>query len=207
MFLTLTLSHSLSWRQSSLPKSHRAPHEAYEARALMHTCNACGFPHALSRRAGLHILNPESAGPSERPRDREKKSYAHAVSSKPLMKPGGIIQQACSGAPSRVCEHHHHRGSSRRTPNRLHRFLFFYYTTLSTQLSGTTRGTQLRSPLSLQRSISTPELILLCEIATLSKAESTTRGVSSAQPKPSGLSTRTQLISAAALEGPSCNTT
>ena len=156
----------------------------------MHTCNACGFPSALSRRTGLHILNPESAGPSERPRYRKKKSYAHAVSSNLLMKPGGIIQQACSGAPSRVCEHHHHRGSSRRTPNRLHRFLFFYYTTLSTQLSGTTRGTQLRSPLSLQRSISTPELILLCEIATLSKAESTTCGVSSAQPTLSGLSTR-----------------
>ena len=147
---------------------------------------------------------PAHPGARETARKRVMRTQFHQ---KPLMKPGGIIQQACSGAPSRVCEHHHHRGSSRRTPNRLHRFLFFYYTTLSTQLSGTTRGTQLRSPLSLQRSISTPELILLCEIATLSKAESTTRGVSSAQPKLSGLSTRTQLISAAALEGPSCNTT
>ena len=137
MFLshTLTLSHfhtlTLSQLETELPTqiSPCSPHEAYEARALMHTCNACGFPSALSRRTGLHILNPESAGPSERPRDREKKSYAHAVSPKPLMKPGGIIQQACSGAPSRVVSIITTTIAAvlEGTPNRLHRFLSLYY--------------------------------------------------------------------------------
>lgn len=135
----------------------------------MHTCNACGFPSALSRRTGLHILNPESAGPSERPRYRKKKSYAHAVSSNLLMKPGGIIQQACSGAPSRVVSITTITAVLEGHLTVFTVILFFYYTTISTQLNGTKRGTQLRSPLSLQRSISTPELILLCEIATLPK--------------------------------------
>lgn len=38
------------------------------------------MPVDASRRTGLHILNPESAGPSERPRYHQKMSYAHAVS-------------------------------------------------------------------------------------------------------------------------------
>jgi hypothetical protein len=92
-------------------------------------------------------------------RKRVMRTQFHAVS---LMKPDGIIQEACSGAPSRVSI----TTIAAVLEERLTIFLVsFYYHLQHTQLSGTTRGIRLRSPLYLQRSISTPELILLCEIA------------------------------------------
>ena len=104
------------------PKSHRAPHEAYEARA-----NAPLW----TPPAGLAytFLTPSLPDHPSARETAKKKSYAHAVSPKPLMKPGGIIQQACSGAPSRVVSIITTTIAAvlEGTPNRLHRFLSLYY--------------------------------------------------------------------------------
>jgi hypothetical protein len=149
--LHASVSSSLSWKQhrSSLDtKSHRAPHEAYEARA-----NA----HLWTPPAGLAytFLTPSLPGHPSARDAAKKKSYAHAVSRSFAYEtrrhhPGSVLRRAVSA----VLE------------ERLTIFLVsFYYRLQHTQLSGTTRGIRLRSPLYLQRSISTPELILLCEIA------------------------------------------
>lgn len=89
------------------------------------------------------------------------------------MKPVGITQQAYSGAPSCVsitiiAAVLEARLTTVFTPFSLSSPYYFIYP--SERYTG---GIQLRPPLSLQRSSSTPELILLCEIATLSKAECT----------------------------------
>jgi hypothetical protein len=156
--LHASVSSALSWKQhrSSLDtKSRRAPHEAYEARA-----NA----HLWTPPAGLAytFLTPSLPDHPSARETAEKKSYAHAVSRSFAYEtrrhhPGSVLRRAVS------CEHHHHRGSSRRTPNRLLRSLL--PSSIHIQLGGTTRRVRVRSPLYLQRSISTPELILLCEIA------------------------------------------
>lgn len=122
---TLLFLLSFSWKQhrSSLDtKSHRAPHEAYEARA-----NAPLW----TPPAGLAytFLTPSLPDHPSARETAKKKSYAHAVSRSFAYEtrrhhPGCVLRRAVS------CEHHHHRGSSRRTPNRLLRSLLLPSITL-----------------------------------------------------------------------------
>jgi hypothetical protein len=174
--LHASVSSSLSWKQhrSSLDtKSHRAPHEAYEARA-----NA----HLWTPPAGLAytFLTPSLPGHPSARDAAKKKSYAHAVSRSFAYEtrrhhPGSVLRRAVS------CEHHHHCGSSRRTPDHLPRFLLLPSTTHPTERYNKGYSTALAPlPPTFHLHSRADPPVRDRKFATLSKAESTTCGVSSA---------------------------